>query len=55
MIDYLEKDRDNVMNGLRTASTPADAQKILEIIQYIAGRQHIHHIFSYGTERIRDF
>ena len=30
MIDYLEKDRDNVMNGLRTASTPADAQKILE-------------------------
>ena len=30
MIDYLEKDRDNVMSGLRTASTPADAQKILE-------------------------
>ena len=30
MIDYLDKDRENVMNGLRTASTPADAQKILE-------------------------
>lgn len=30
MIDYLEKDRENVMNGLRTASTPAEAQKILE-------------------------
>ena len=30
MIDYLEKDRENVMSGLRAASTPADAQKILE-------------------------
>ena len=30
MIDYLDKDRDNVMSGLRTASTPADARKILE-------------------------
>ena len=30
MIDYLDKDRERVLASLRGASTPADAQQILE-------------------------
>ena len=30
MIEYLDRDREQVMTNLRAVSTPADAQKILE-------------------------
>ena len=30
MIDYLDRDRDRILNGLRTAPTPAEAQTFLE-------------------------